>query len=246
MNIAIIDDMQADRLWLEQSLLRYDRIHQLGISLSHFDSGDAFLQAYQPFKYAVIFLDIYMNGISGIEVANRIRETDEDVILVFLTISMVHYAEAFSVFASSYLNKSCSEEQLLRTLNHIFHIKLESEKYFTFSFNRKNYALRSSDIVFLETSGNYLSITDRNGNKYQTRMTFSAAHSHFDERFLILMKGILVNMEYIIQISDRQCLLLGGTVLPVHVKNQKNLRERWLNYKFAKIRKDTAELGSGS
>ena len=45
------------------------------------------LKDYQPFRYTVIFLDIYMDGISGIETAKSIREMDDCTGIVFLTFS---------------------------------------------------------------------------------------------------------------------------------------------------------------
>ena len=125
-------------------------------------------------------------------------------------------------------------------LDHIFRLNTESEGRFSFSFDRKDYSLRFSEIVSLETSGNYLAVTDSSGNVYRTRMTFSAAESRLDSRFPTLMKGIIVNMDHISNMSEMLCLMKSGASFPLHVKNQKDLRQKWLNYKFAKIREETA------
>ena len=64
-----------------------------------------------------------------------------------------------------------------------------------------------------------------------------------DSRFLVLMKGLIVNMDYIVQVKDNVCLMQGGAVFPLHVKRAKELRQRWLNYKFALIREGTPGFG---
>ena len=243
MDIALIDDLETDRLQLEQILKAYDRIHQLGMNYYHYSGGEDFLKHYQPFRFTVIFLDIYMNGISGIETAEQIRTSDEDVILIFLTTSEEHRPEAFSLFASSYIKKPCSGEQVFRVLDHIFRTRTAAEKRFSFSFDRKDYSLRLADIVSVETDRNYLTIVDRRGASYRTRMTFSTVESLLDNRFLVLMKGIIVNMDYIVKLSDDSCLMKSGISFPIRIKNQKELQQKWLNYKFAKIRKDTAAMG---
>jgi len=243
MNIALVDDSAADRARLEQILKKYNSIHQLDMEFFRFSGGEAFLADYQPFRFAVTFLDIYMGGISGVETAERIRAADDDAILIFLTSSEEHRSDAFSLFASSYIIKPCTEEQVFRTMDHIFRIKTERERRFSFSFERKDYSLRYADIVSLETDGNYLSIADRFGNAYRTRMTFSAAEAQLDSRFLTLMKGIIVNMDHIAQISNDRCHMFNGAVFPLNIKNQKNLKQKWLNYKFAKIREETAAFG---
>ena len=78
MNIAIVDDSASDRRHLEQILQKYAAINQLDMNIEHFSGGEAFLNHYQPYQYTIIFLDIFMNGITGIKTAEIIRETDED------------------------------------------------------------------------------------------------------------------------------------------------------------------------
>lgn len=243
MNIALVDDMEADRLRLEKMIDEYGTIQRLAIRVDHFSSGEAILEGYEPFRYSVIFLDIFMDGVSGVETARAIRAVDDDVNLIFLTTSEMHRSDAFSLFASAYLCKPCREEQVFRTLDHIFHLRTEGEKRFSFSYDKERFSLRFADVVSLETDGNYLSVSDSTGRTYRTRMTFSAAMERLDSRFLVLMKGIAVNMDHIALIRDGQCIMRGGTVFPLHSKRQTELREKWLNYKFAAIRKRTAEMG---
>ena len=138
MNIALIDDDAADRLRLEQLLKEYATIHRLELRCEHFSGGEALLQSYEPFRYAVIFMDIYMDGATGIETAREIRKADEDAKLVFLTTSEAHRADAFDLFAVSYLIKPCAREQVFRTLDHILRLRTDAEKRFTFTFDRQS------------------------------------------------------------------------------------------------------------
>ena len=155
MQIAIVDDLESDRLQLEGILREYRMRHQLDLSVSHFAGGEAFLESYQPYRYTVFFLDIFMDGLSGIETAERIREGDEDANLVFLTTSDVHRPEAFSLFAVSYIPKPCDRTQVFRVLDHLLHVKTGQDKCFSFSYGRREYSLRCADIVSVETDGNY-------------------------------------------------------------------------------------------
>ena len=246
MFIALVDDNAGDRLHLEQLLREYGTIHGLDLSIDHFSGGEAFLRGYEPFRYAVVFLDIYMDGLSGIETARQLRKEDSDATLVFLTSSDSHRADAFDLFAVSYLSKPCAQEQVFRTLDHILRLRTDTEKRFSFSYNRQSFSLPLGDIISLETDGNYLVIADCQGQMHRTRMTFSAAMEQLDSRFMELQKGIAVNMDRIAQIQDGRCRMQCGTVFPLRVRSQKDLREKWLNYKFAKIREKTAVLGGNA
>ena len=141
MNIAIVDDCEKDRSLLAQMIRQYGIMNQLDLSMEHFPSGEALLLNYQPFRYTVIFLGIFMEGMSGIETAEKIRSTDEDTPLVFLTASNEHHPEAFSVFATAYLTKPVTEERLFRTLNHIMRLSTEPSERFSFTAERREYSL---------------------------------------------------------------------------------------------------------
>ena len=246
MNIALVDDDAADRLRLEQLLKEYDTIHHLDLRIDSFSGGEALLENYTPFRYAVIFLDVYMDGISGVETAKGVRAVDDDTSLVFLTTSEAFRPDAFSLFATSYLIKPCERDELFRVLDHIFRLRTASGGRFSFSYDRREFSLAYGDIVSLETDGNYLAITDKSGQRYRTRMTFSAAMERLDSRFLVLIKGVAVNMDRIAQIQDGRCRMQDGRLLPLHVKQQADLREQWLNYKFTKIRESGAAMEGGT
>jgi DNA-binding LytR/AlgR family response regulator len=247
MNIAIVDDSAADRPLLEQMIRQYGAVNNLSFQFAHFSDGEALLREYEPFGYTVIFLDIFMQGLSGIDTARRLRAVDEETPIVFLTASEAHRPEAVSVFASGYLSKPASEAEVFRVLDHILRIRTRAEKRFDFSYDRRSYSLRLADIVSIETDGNYLVIRDRQGGRYRTRMTFSRARMEVDARFLTLMKGIMVNMDCVTQIQNTVCTLQGGSTFPIRVKEEGELRQKWLNYKFAAIRRttETSEVKNG-
>ena len=243
MNIAIVDGNETDRLRLERTLKQYAVMNELDCQVDFFSSGEAFLQNYRPFQHVVVFLDIHMDGISGIEVAKKLREKDDDTILAFVTNSEDHRPEAFSGFAAAYLIKPCPDEQVFRLMDHILRRKTETAQRLSFSYDRKEYSLRFADLVSIETDGNYIRIKNRDGESFRTRMTFLQAQAQLDSRFLILMKGILVNMDYIEQIHDTLCIMRSGDSFPLRVKTKRELKQTWLNYKFAAIRREAEPPG---
>ena len=135
---------------------------------------------------------------------------------------------------------------LYQTLDHIFRLRTSEEGRLSFSYDRQDFSLPYGDVVSLETDGNYLSIADKAGRIYRTRMTFSAAVEQLDSRFLVLMKGVAVNMDQVAQIQDGYCRMLDGRRLPLHVKRQAALRDQWLNYKFTRIRENSTALGDAT
>jgi two-component system LytT family response regulator len=91
LSIAVCEDNPADAALLLS--------HIRGSGIAHwcetFSSGEALLAAFAPGKYDMIFLDIYMAGLRGVDAAGKIRETDRTVTLVFTTTSTEHTLEGY-------------------------------------------------------------------------------------------------------------------------------------------------------
>jgi len=236
MKLAIVDDEAAERAALRAVIREYDAMHRLDMVTEEFSGGEGLLAAFHPYAFSVIFLDIYMDGLSGIETARKIREQDDETALVFLTTSEEHRPDAFSVFATDYLVKPCSRDAVFRVLDHLLRLHTKQEKQLLFTADRREYRLSLSDIASLEADGNYLLITTVKGTQYRARMPLREAEALLDNRFLRIIKGVTVNMDYVLQMNDTSCTMCTGMVLPMRSRNGKEIRQQWLNYKFVKIR----------
>ena len=105
MRIAIVDDIKEERAvlygWLSNQLSK----RNIPGDFVEFESGEEFLAAAKERPFTVVFLDIYMNGANGIEIARELRMSDSDCFLIFTTTSTDHALEGFRVRALHYLVK---------------------------------------------------------------------------------------------------------------------------------------------
>lgn len=107
LQIAIVEDLQPDAQRL-QALVR----QELGaVECGIFPSGDAYLQQMPARKDDLVFLDICMEGTSGIETAQQLRRADPEVLIVFVTSSPEYVWDAFPVHPFDYLLKPYEEEK---------------------------------------------------------------------------------------------------------------------------------------
>ena len=84
MRIAIVDDLDTERTLLKERLVRQLSQRGADAELLEFDSGEAFLAAEKEQRFTAAFLDIYMDGLSGMDAARELRKTDADCLLVSL------------------------------------------------------------------------------------------------------------------------------------------------------------------
>ena len=76
MNVALIDDMPGELSRIIGIINEYTAASHAPIKTESFTSAEDFLSDYMPHKYLLIFMDIYMEGMNGVEAAKKIRETD--------------------------------------------------------------------------------------------------------------------------------------------------------------------------
>ena len=113
LRFAVVEDRLPDAQRLE-GLLRLAFGNGYILVCDHFESGDAFLQAFPSRAYQAVFLDICMEGTNGIDTARTLRRTDPDLPLVFVTSSPEYVWDAFPVHPFDYLLKPYREERLFQ------------------------------------------------------------------------------------------------------------------------------------
>lgn len=111
MRVAIVDDLRSDSAALSELLTA--RLPS-SVFVDVYDSGERFLDS--TLKYDLIFLDIVMEGLDGIETARRLRKRDMDCLVVFLTSSSEYAWDAFPVHPFDYLLKPVDEKRLEQVL----------------------------------------------------------------------------------------------------------------------------------
>ena len=107
MKAAIIDDIALCRAEARSCFVRYIQDTCAGETpvVEEFSSGEEFLSRFTPGDYDIIFIDQYMDGLSGMNTAREIRSRDELAALVFVTTSREHAIESYGVRACGYLVK---------------------------------------------------------------------------------------------------------------------------------------------
>ena len=121
MRIAIVEDDLAARQQLKTYVLKYFEGREKEVELSVFCDGDEIVESYRA-DYDLIFLDIQMKRMDGMETAERIRQMDENVFLVFIT-NMANYAiRGYSVHALDFILKPVNYLMLQQLLSRVEHM----------------------------------------------------------------------------------------------------------------------------
>ena len=133
MRIAIADDNIQDTEKLTEELTA--ALSEFGYEnerIECFESGEALLKKFEAGRYEIIFLDIFLGGINGIDTAKEIRRKDKDVRLVFQTTSNDFAAQSYQLNADYYLLKPCTSENVRNMLQRINLDRFEEQRMVEF------------------------------------------------------------------------------------------------------------------
>ena len=102
--IGIVDDEKQERDQLKQALARFGAENGTELNVQEFDCAAVYLAA-QDRDFDILYLDIDMPQMSGMELAEKIRETDQDVVLIFCTNLQQFALNGYSVGALGFIVK---------------------------------------------------------------------------------------------------------------------------------------------
>lgn len=162
MRAAIIDDFPQCREKIRDCLCRYFRENYIGEmpAIDEFAGGEEFLSGFTKEAYDIIFIDQYMNGLSGMDTALRIRKKDMLAVLVFVTASREHAVDSYGVRASGYLVKPYGYEDFKRTVELAGLEKIRNARFICI----EDIKILLNEILWCDKDGHYIQIhTDRRG-----------------------------------------------------------------------------------
>lgn len=169
---------------------------QQRFEITEFSDGEDITTNYTA-KYDLILLDIEMAFMNGMSAAQRIREVDPDVELIFIT-NMPQYAiQGYKVNALDYMLKPISYFSFTETMNKALkRIGNSEKKYVVVATKGGKMKLDISSICYVEVLDHLLLYHTVDGI-YEARGTLKDTLGQLDERFFSCSRSFVVNLDYV-------------------------------------------------
>lgn len=248
MKIALVDDEPSFLDEIDLLCRRFGRDTGYPVEVFPFGSAEAFLASFDSQGFDLVFMDIFMKGMSGVAAAAQLRRNDSACLLVFLTSSTDFMPAAFSCHAFEYIVKPFSEERFFDVLADAVRVLPQQRKYIHLASDRKNIPVFLDEIASAVSDAHYLTICLTCGEALRCRMTMPEfmEKTGRDPRFIPINKGITVNAEYILSFEKGLCLMESGAQFPVRVRDCAKVQQLARDYHFEKIRRAQAHSAKGS
>ncbi len=239
LKIAFVDDEPGGLDEIEQICRNFGKETGHPVETLPFESGEAFLKAFETGSFDLVFMDIYMEGMNGVAAALKMRRQDRGCLLVFLTSSMDFMPDAFSCHAFEYVTKPFTKERIFDVLSDAVKVLPREQSYVELTADRKTVCLFLDEIASAVTDAHYLDITLTDGRKLRCRMTMTEFMEKIgaDPRFIPVNKGIDVNAEHIRAFEKGCCIMESGARFPVRVRDSAKVEQKARDYHFEKIRR---------
>ena len=230
--IAVVEDEETQAEYVRCKLQDYANEKSIRVALTCVKSAEEFLFKYtQAGVFDIIFLDICMTGMNGMELAKSIRKFDREVLIVFLTGVSDYVFEGYEIGAVRYLIKPVDDLKLEDTLNAcIEEVKMRAGDFVTFKYLGENLKISRGDIIYIFVDGHYVKMITKT-QTYEWKESLSNVFERLDkERFVMANRSSIVNLEYVCRITREECVLETGDKIPVSRGAYAPLNEAFIHF----------------
>lgn len=229
MNIAVCDDSILDRKIIIDLLKEYFFGKSVSYGVVEYSSAYDLIYDIEDGKvFDIVFLDIIMDGMLGMDAAKRMREIGYENNIIFLTSSPDYAVDSYDVKASGYLLKPHSVDKLKMVMDRI--VRSFDENVYPVKNRTSIIRVPFNDITFVESINSKCMLHTVGGKEYPVykRLGEITEELH-DTRFLRCHRSFLVNMNYIIGV-DKQFELSTGDIVLIRQKSIKEIKEQYFEY----------------
>lgn len=229
--IAIVDDDKSFNVHLSDLVSQICASEDFDFSVDSLYDGYSLIENY--YNFDLIFLDIEMPLIDGIETAKKINEIKKDEefpVFVFVTNKDNLVFTALKQFPYSFIPKSDLEYGVEKSIVNVNRkIKEKATKY-PVKVGRSTSFLNPNEIIYIEKEKNYV-VFNLTNNRYRER-------SNIDEKLTDLSNygfirthiGYIVNLKYILKLEGNSVILNNGSVIPVSKSYKQTVKERFFDW----------------
>lgn len=227
MKIAICDDDPTVVNQLHEFIGQYAANHMLDYTILDFTQSSQFLEAVRrDFGIRILFLDIYMEPLSGMDLAELLRAEGNECAIIFVTVSTDHYARSYEVNAEHYLVKPVTYERVEKALTRCEDQLRSAARYITVLASGKEIKVPLQQIRFVEVFRNQTVI--HAASDITLRCTLETICGELsDPRFLRTHRSFLLNMDYIGTRQGSDIFLRTGERVPLSRAYEKNFEREY-------------------
>ena len=228
LNIAICDDENTICNQLEYILYNIRLKHNIKFNIDIFFNAESLYEKLnQDAHYNLIFLDIELGNMSGVDLGRKIREdmNNQSTQIIYISSKTSYAMELFSVRPLNFLIKPLTTEKVDKVFNIFLNLINTSVELFTYNKNKKEYSFLISDIIYFESDTRQINIytKDEIDTFYGSLKEIHKKLKDFG--FIFIHRSYLININQVKVFKYDKVTLLDETIINISQTYRKNVRD---------------------
>lgn len=234
LRIAICDDEKIICRQLEDMLLDIGKNANQEIEIDVYYSGEKLCNLLNKGEnYDVIFLDIELNQINGVEIGKKIREefNDESTQIVYISSKESYAMDLFEVRPLNFLIKPLNETKIEATILKAVMLLDKENHYFNYKNSNVTFSVPLKDILYFESHGRKVNIFLNDEIKSFYGKLSSVEEQIDNKDYIMIHKSYLINFNHVIEHTYEYVKMSNQEVLTISQNNRKAVREKLMHRK---------------
>ncbi len=229
MRIAVCDD-DADQRHLVASFIKESNIFDTYTLFEYISAEDLLSAIYAEPYFDVVFLDVEMNGMNGIEAGRKIKEINRNSLIIYVSSHSKYAIESFDNDPLHYILKPINKDKFFEVLRKAKH---KSEiLYNKISISQKEgvISLYLKNIIYIEHHNRHLVYHCTDGRYEVVGKVKDIADKLEKHGFILINQGILINAEHVKQISKLDIIMDNGEKVMISVRKKTEVLIKYSRY----------------
>lgn len=236
--IGICDDEMETCFQIEHDLLNYGENKNIVIDTEVFSNGEELCGCLtDKERFDLIFLDIELGKMNGVEVGHVIREqmNDNETQVIFISSKENYALQLFQIRPFDFLVKPIRYENIERVMNTYIRL-FDTEKYFfEYKVGKQTERMNVKEIIYFRSNAKKIEMTTVNG-QYEFYGKMNNVEKQLDgTKFWRVHKSYIVNCDYILAYKSSEISLThGNDVVPISQAYRESVKEKIMQIQLAK------------
>lgn len=232
LNIAICDDDKVICDQIEHVLLEYKSQMSISLNIDIFYEGQSLINYIdkEHNNYDLIYLDIAMDDINGVDVGIKIRNElkDHKIQIVYISGKTEYDRQLFDVQPLLFIPKPIENEKLINSIDLAIEKLSLSPKLFHYKKRKEYFNVLISEIMYFENAGRHVTVKLVDGQDTFVANIKDIALKLMSHGFIQVNQSVIVNYQFISKYSREEIILLNNEIIAIPKNKRTKVKEQFL------------------
>lgn len=225
--VAVCDDDLMVRSSIVEYLTRIGAERGDHFLIQCYTSGEECLEKLEPDTH-VLFLDILMGSLTGIDVGTALRKKSSSICIIFITSAVSYAVEGYRARAFGFLEKPVAFETFAHELREALgHVTKQMGSTLTMTKGFTTEQINTNDIIYIEVLGHHVRFVLRNGVREYTKPLKEIEQQLDSAQFFKCHQSYIINLKYVVKINQTDILMSNKHTVSLSKHRKRELQEKF-------------------